>query len=52
MRKPYKKKFDLVLNLFTSFGYFEQEAVMETILLVKVIQSQNGQMAANLCVPN
>lgn len=26
MRKPYKKKFDLVLNLFTSFGYFEQEA--------------------------
>lgn len=32
MRKPLKRKFDAIINLFTSFGYFEDEKENELIL--------------------
>ena len=37
MSEPYPKKFDAVFNLFTSFGYFENEE--DNIRTIKAIQS-------------
>jgi len=37
MCKPYNKKFDAVFNLFTSFGYFEDEA--DNLRTIKAIQA-------------
>lgn len=37
MRKPFDEKFDTILNLFTSFGYFPEEE--DNITTLKAIQS-------------
>jgi len=37
MCKPFKKQFDAVFNLFTSFGYFENEA--DNLRTIKAIQA-------------
>jgi len=43
MSKPYDKKFDAVLNLFTSFGYFEnEEDNLNTIRAIKANLKSNG----------
>lgn len=43
MRKVYPKKFDFVFNLFTSFGYFENDAEnQETINAMKSMLKPNG----------
>ncbi|MBT8259998.1 MAG: class I SAM-dependent methyltransferase [Flavobacteriaceae bacterium] len=43
MSKPYLKSFDIVLNLFTSFGYFENEADNQnTINAIKENLKPNG----------
>ncbi len=43
MRVPFKNKYDAILNLFTSFGFFEEDA--EDILILKNIKNglkENG----------
>lgn len=43
MSKPYHKQFDAVFNLFTSFGYFEDEADnLNTIKAIKSNLKPNG----------
>jgi SAM-dependent methyltransferase len=43
MSKPYSKQFDVVLNLFTSFGYFEdEEDNLNTIKAIKANLKPNG----------
>lgn len=43
MSKPYSKKFNVVLNLFTSFGYFEnEEDNLNTIKAIKANLKPNG----------
>ena len=43
MSKPYSKQFDAVFNLFTSFGYFEDEADnLNTIKAIKDNLKPNG----------
>jgi SAM-dependent methyltransferase len=43
MRKPYHKKFDAVFNLFTSFGYFEDETDnLKTIKAIKANLNDDG----------
>ncbi|NQX86784.1 MAG: methyltransferase domain-containing protein [Flavobacteriaceae bacterium] len=43
MSLPYHKKFDAVFNLFTSFGYFEDETDnLNTIKAIKANLTQNG----------
>ena len=43
MCKPYKKKFDAVFNLFTSFGYFENEDDnLRTIKAIKADLNEFG----------
>ncbi|MBU2940343.1 class I SAM-dependent methyltransferase [Lacinutrix sp. C3R15] len=43
MSKPYTKKFDAVFNLFTSFGYFEnEEDNLNTIKAIKAEINTNG----------
>lgn len=43
MRKPFSKKFDAVFNLFTSFGYFEdQDDNLKTIKAIKGSLSEVG----------
>jgi SAM-dependent methyltransferase len=43
MSKPYHYQFDAVLNLFTSFGYFENEADnLNTIKAIKANLKNNG----------
>ena len=43
MSKPYTKKFDAVFNLFTSFGYFENdEDNLNTIKAIKANLKPNG----------
>ena len=43
MRDPYKTQFEVVLNLFTSFGYFEQEVDnFKVIQTIKSSLKQNG----------
>ena len=44
MRQPLNQKFDLILNLFTSFGYYEKDA--DNLSVIKSIKSNletNGQ---------
>ena len=36
MREPFEQKFDAIVNLFTSFGYFENDA--DNLLTLKAIQ--------------
>lgn len=38
MREPYPKKFDAVFNLFTSFGYFDNET--DNLKTIKAIKSE------------
>lgn len=62
MLEPYPQQFDAVLNLFTSFGYFEKEADnLKTILAIKeslkpkgygVIDFLNSKIAIKNMVPN
>ncbi|WP_370480120.1 class I SAM-dependent methyltransferase [Tamlana flava] len=43
MCKPYRKQFDAVFNLFTSFGYFEDDADnLNTIKAIKASLNDNG----------
>lgn len=43
MRQPYHKAFDAVLNLFTSFGYFDKEENnLETIKAIKSNLTEHG----------
>jgi len=43
MSQPYSKQFDVVLNLFTSFGYFEnEEDNLNTIKAIKTNLKPNG----------
>ncbi|MGB1018060.1 MAG: class I SAM-dependent methyltransferase [Chitinophagales bacterium] len=43
MREVYPKKFDYVFNLFTSFGYFEDDAEnLKTIQAMKAMLKQRG----------
>jgi len=43
MSKPYHQKFDAIFNLFTSFGYFEDEADnLNTIKAIKANLNENG----------
>jgi hypothetical protein len=43
MRKPFEGKFDTVLNLFTSFGYFEtDEEHLETLENIKNNVNEHG----------
>lgn len=43
MREPFKTKFDAILNLFTSFGYFDQDEMnIEVLKNLKNGLSQNG----------
>ena len=43
MSQPYNKQFDVVLNLFTSFGYFEnEEDNLNTIKAIKANLKPNG----------
>ncbi|WP_460218687.1 class I SAM-dependent methyltransferase [Psychroserpens sp. MEBiC05023] len=61
MCKPYSKQFDAVFNLFTSFGYFEnEEANLKTIKAIKsnlntygfgVIDFMNSNFVINHLVP-
>ena len=43
MREPYDEKFDAIFNLFTSFGYFENEADnLKTLVAIKKSLSEYG----------
>ena len=43
MREPYDEKFDAIFNLFTSFGYFENEADnLKTLVAIKESLSEYG----------
>ncbi len=43
MRKPFEEKFDAIFNLFTSFGYFEDEADnLTTLISMKESLSEYG----------
>jgi SAM-dependent methyltransferase len=43
MCKPYRQKFDAIFNLFTSFGYFEnEEDNLNTIKAIKSNLNENG----------
>ncbi len=43
MRAPFDEKFDAIFNLFTSFGYFENEADnLKTLVAIKVSLSDYG----------
>lgn len=43
MSKPYHQKFDAIFNLFTSFGYFEEEDDnLNTIKAIKANLKENG----------
>lgn len=43
MRKPFNEKFDAILNLFTSFGYFEnEEDNLTTLKAIKTSLSEYG----------
>lgn len=43
MSQPYSKQFDIVLNLFTSFGYFEdEEDNLNTVKSIKANLKPNG----------
>jgi SAM-dependent methyltransferase len=43
MREPFSEKFDAIFNLFTSFGYFEDEADnLKTLRAIKESLSDNG----------
>jgi len=43
MSKPYTQQFDAIFNLFTSFGYFENEADnLNTIKAIKTNLNKNG----------
>lgn len=43
MREPYDEKFDAIFNLFTSFGYFENEADnLKTLIAIKESLSEYG----------
>ncbi|MGL5112795.1 MAG: class I SAM-dependent DNA methyltransferase [Flavobacterium sp.] len=43
MRKPFEEKFDAIFNLFTSFGYFEDEADnLTTLIAIKESLSETG----------
>ncbi|MGL2986319.1 class I SAM-dependent methyltransferase [Flavobacterium sp. RSSA_27] len=43
MREPFEEKFDAIFNLFTSFGYFEDEADnLKTLIAIKESLSETG----------
>lgn len=43
MREPYEEKFDAIFNLFTSFGYFENDADnLSTLIAIKDSLSEFG----------
>jgi len=43
MRHPFKEKFDAIFNLFTSFGYFENDADhLKTLIAIKESLSEYG----------
>lgn len=43
MREPFQEKFDLVLNLFTSFGYFDSELDnLKTLIAIKESLTDDG----------
>lgn len=42
MRKPFKTKFDAIFNLFTSFGYFEEETNIKVLKNLKNGLKKNG----------
>ncbi len=42
MREPFKTKFDAILNLFTSFGYFDEDEVN-----IKVLQNLKNGLSEN-----
>jgi SAM-dependent methyltransferase len=43
MRKPFDEKFDAIFNLFTSFGYFEnEEDNLTTLIAIKDSLSEYG----------
>lgn len=43
MRHPFDEKFDAIFNLFTSFGYFEDEADnLKTLIAIKESLSETG----------
>ena len=43
MREPYDEKFDAIFNLFTSFGYFENESDnLKTLVAIKESLSEYG----------
>lgn len=43
MRKPFEEKYDAIFNLFTSFGYFEDEADnLTTLIAIKESLSETG----------
>ena len=43
MREPFEEKFDAIFNLFTSFGYFEDEADnLKTLIAIKDSLSETG----------
>lgn len=58
MRKPFEEKFDAILNLFTSFGYFENDDDnLKTLISIKESLSEYGFgvidfMNVNNVIPN
>ncbi|MCZ8227904.1 class I SAM-dependent methyltransferase [Flavobacterium sp.] len=43
MREPFEEKFDAIFNLFTSFGYFEDEADnLKTLIAIKESLTETG----------
>jgi cyclopropane fatty-acyl-phospholipid synthase-like methyltransferase len=58
MREPFTEKFDAILNMFTSFGYFENEADnLKTLVSIKESLSEYGFgvidfMNVNNVIPN
>ena len=43
MREPFEEKFDAIFNLFTSFGYYEDEADnLKTLIAIKDSLSETG----------
>ena len=58
MREPFEQKFDAILNMFTSFGYFENESDnLRTLISIKESLSEYGFgvidfMNVNNVIPN
>jgi hypothetical protein len=42
MRVPFEEKYDAIFNLFTSFGYFENEEDNLTLIAIKESLSEYG----------